>query len=533
MAGMMNNRTTTKGHREAKHFGRYRQIALILVKYRLGEFIKTLGLEHYLPFTWTPNMKPWRKEVYSRSQRTRMALEEAGTTFIKIGQILSTRSDVLPSDFVQELTKLQDSLTPLPLEDVEKVIKNELGKAVKELFSFFEPKPLGVASIGQVHAAILNDGTEVVIKVQKPGVREQVTEDLEILRQLGKSATQRGEGFQQYDIAGLVEEISDTLNGELDYIREGHSAEHFAKFFKDDTSIHIPKIYWNYTTPRVITMERIRGINILDFPALDRAKFDRKELAKRSASIWVKMIFEDSVFHADPHPGNVFVEANGRLGLVDFGMIGLVDDEVRGYIVSVVKGILDRDVDLLLDSLIDLGAVTPVGSKESLRKDLKHIMGHYPLLTEDLNLTSNLGELFAVVRRNHIQLPGNTFLLLKTMTMAQGLGQALDPDFDFFALLTPAVDNMLKNKYKPTSILRRLPPAIAELALFGVGLPNRLARIAKTVERGEFHIKADVSGVERHLEHLERFVNRAIVGMIIAAVILAAGLVFLAIRLGH
>ena len=394
-------------------------------------------------------------------------------------------------------------------------------------------KPLGVASIGQVHGATLTDGTEVVIKVQKPGVKEQVTEDLEILRQMGAAAARHQEGLQQYDLAGLVEEISDTMSGELDYIREGHSAEHFARFFKDNTTIHVPKIFWNYTTSRVITLERIRGINILDLQSLDQAKIDRKELAKRAAGIWVKMVFENTIFHADPHPGNLFVESDGRLGLVDYGMIGLVDDEVRGYVVNVVKGILDRDVDLLMDSLVDLGAVTPAGSKENLRKDLKHIMGHYPLLTEDLNLTSNLGELFAVVRRNHIQLPGNTFLLLKTMTMAQGLGQALDPDFDFFALLTPAVQNMLEKKYKPSSILRRLPPAVAELALFGVGLPNRLARIVKSVERGEFHINADVSGVERHLEHLERLVNRAIIGLISAAIILGGALVFLAIRLGH
>ena len=347
---------------------------------------------------------------------------------------MSTRTDVLPSEFIQELTKLQDSLTPLPLETVEAVIKNELGRPVSELFATFDPKPLGVASIGQVHGATLADGNEVVIKVQKPGVKEQVTEDLEILRQLGAVAARHAGEMQQYDLAGLVEEISDTMSGELDYIREGHSGEHFARFFQDDPKMHIPKIFWDYTTSRVITLERIRGINILDFTGLDKAKIDHKELAKRAANIWVRMVFEDTVFHADPHPGNLFVEADGRLGLVDYGMIGLVDDEVRSYVVSVVKGVLDRDVDILMDSLVDLGAVAPAGSKEALRKDLKHIMVHYPLLTEDLNLTSNLGELFAVVRRNHIQLPGNTFLLLKTMTMAQGLGQELDPDFDFFAL---------------------------------------------------------------------------------------------------
>ena len=270
----------------------------------------------------------------------------------------------------------------------------------------------------------------------------------------------------------------------------------------------------------------------MDLPALDKTNIDRKELAKQAVGIWVKMIFEDTIFHADPHPGNLFVEPDGRLGLMDFGMIGIVDDEVRGYVVNVVKGILDRDVDLLMDSLVDLGAVTPSGSKASLRKDLKHIMGHYPLINEDLNLTSNLGELFAVVRRNHIQLPGNTFLLLKTVTMAQALGRGLDPDFDFFTLLIPSIEKMLQQKYKPSSIMHQLPPAFAELALFGVGLPNRLVRFIKSVERGELHFNADVTAVERHLEHLERLVNRAVIGLISAAVILAVVLAYLAFRLG-
>ncbi|MBI4180387.1 MAG: AarF/ABC1/UbiB kinase family protein [Chloroflexi bacterium] len=528
---MRNRIIATQRRKEGRHFGRYRQITSVLIKYRLDELIRTLGLERFLPFRWVPPGNPWRKEVYSKSQRTRMALEELGTTFVKMGQILSTRSDVLPSDFIQELTKLQASLAPIPLEMVERVINDELGRPAGELFASFEPKPLGVASIGQAHAATLTDGTEVVVKVQKPGVKEQVTEDLEIMRQMAVSAARHGEGWQQYNLTGLVEEIADTLTGELDYIREGHSAEHFARFFQDDPRVHIPKVFWNCTTPRVITLERIRGISTLDVAALDEAKFDRKELAQRSAGLWVKMVFENTIFHADPHPGNLFIESDGRLGLVDFGMIGLVDDEVRGYLVSTVKAMLDRDVDLLIDSLVDLGAITPAGSKESLRKDLKHIMGHYPLLTEDLNLTSNMGELFAVVRRNHVQLPGNTFLLLKTMTMAQGLGQRLDPDFDFFALLAPSADSILKKRYQPSAILRRLPSTVAELALFGIGLPNRLVRIVKSIERGELTIRADVSGVERHLEHLERLVNKAIIGLIVAAVILALAIAFLAYKM--
>ena len=309
--------------------------------------------------------------------------------------------------------------------------------------------------------------------------------------------------------------------GELDYIREGHSAEHFAQFFREDPSIHIPKVIWEYTTPQVITLERIRGIGILDVAALDKAGFDRKELAKRSVNIWVKMVFEDKVFHADPHPGNLFVEADGRLGLIDFGMIGLIDDEVRDRLVAAVKGMLDRDVDLFIDSLMDMGAVITLRARANLRRDLKHIMGHYPDSTSQLNLTYNLGELIAVVRRNHVQLPANTFMLLKAMSMAQSIGRGLDIDFNFFEVLQPHIEKALKEKYAPSAILRRLPSAVVHLAMFGAGLPARLDRVVKAVERGEFEVRTDVSGLDQYIHELERVVNRAIIGIIIAAVILA------------
>ncbi|MDD5289479.1 MAG: AarF/ABC1/UbiB kinase family protein [Dehalococcoidales bacterium] len=514
------------------HFARYRQITMVLVKHRLADLIKTFGLEKFLPLHWVPPGNPWHKEVYTSSQRTRMALEELGTTFIKVGQILSTRTDIFPQDFTMELAKLQNSLSPLPLETIKKVIVDELGHPVEELFSSFDPKPLGVASIGQAHAATLKDGTEVVIKVRKPGVMEQVKEDLDILRQLAEGAAKRSEFSYHYNLTGIVEEIADTITAELDYIREGHSAEHFARFFQGDLSIHTPKIFWQHTTPRVIVLERIRGIGILDVADLDKAGFDRKALAKRSVNIWLKMVFEDGVFHADPHPGNLFVEADGRLGLIDFGMVGIVDDEVRDHLASAVRAIIERDADLLVDSILDLGAVAPVNSRETLRNDLKHIMGHYPQMAE-FHLATNLGELFTVIRRNSVQLPANTFLLLKTMTMAQSLGRGLDPDFDFFQEIEPHVKKALKKRYSLSALLNQVPSAISDLAVFSVGLPNRLLRIVKSVERGELHFRTDVSGLELHLEHLERIVRMLVIGIIIAAIILGLAMVFLAYRLGR
>jgi ubiquinone biosynthesis protein len=502
---------------------------MVLVKHRLGDLIKTLGLQRFLPLHMVPPGNPWQKEVYTTSQRTRMALEELGTTFVKVGQILSTRTDMLSSDFTQELSKLQNSLSPLPVETIEKIVSDELGRPIGDLFRSFDRVPLGVASIGQAHAATLQDGTEVVVKVRKPGVVEQVKEDLDILRQLAENAAQSGNSYQ-YNLRGLVEEIADTITSELDYIREGHSAEHFAHFFKDDPLIHIPKILWQYTTPRIIFLERIQGISILDPASLDKAGFDRKELAKRIVNIWLKMVFEDGVFHADPHPGNLFAEAKGKLGLIDFGMVGLVDDEVRGYLASAVKAILDRDVDTLMDSIIDMGAIASIDLRENLRADLKHVMGHYPQM-EEFQLTTNLGEIFSVIRRNSVQLPANTFLVLKTMSMAQSLGKGLNPDFDIFQELQPYIEKVFKTKYSLSATLRRLPSAVSDLAFFGSGLPKRLLRIVRSVERGELHMRTDVMGLETHLEHLEKIVRILVVGILAAAIILGITILFLAFRI--
>jgi ubiquinone biosynthesis protein len=519
------------------HFDRYRQIVMVLAKYRLEEVLSYVGLKRFLFLRWLLRGNPFRKMRYSKPERMRMAIEELGTFFVKMGQILSTRADLLPPAYTKELSKLQSSLKPLPAEAMKKVISRELGHPIEEIFSSFEPTPVGVASIGQVYGCKLIDGTEVVVKVQKPGVPELVKEDMYILGRAAVSATKHWKGAQQYDLVGIVEEISDTIKTETDYIREGHNAEYFIHFFKGNHSIHIPQVFWEYTTERVITMERIHGIGVLDVEALDKAGFDRKELAIRAVDMWLKMVFEGEAFHADPHPGNLFVEADGRLGLVDFGMVVMVDDEVRWYLANALKSILDRDADLLIDALINLGAVSlrEEGSRALLRKDMKYVMNHYPnihLQKRAESVSSNLGQLFSLLRRQHIQLPSNTFLLLKTIIMAQSLGRGLDPEFDIIPMLETSVKNIYKKKYSIKTALRRLPSAAAELASLVGGLPQRLDRVFKTLERGEIQVRADVSGVEKHIHHLEQIVNRTVIGILGAAIILGLALFFVALRLG-
>jgi ubiquinone biosynthesis protein len=530
---------TKKQERKPKgHFARYRQIAMVLAKYRLEEVLKYVGLQKYSFLLFFLRGNPFRKMPYTEPERMRMGIEELGTSFVKLGQILSTRADLLPPAYVKELAKLQSSLRPLPLEVMKKVISNELGRSADEVFSSFDPNPIGVASIGQVYSCTQVDGTEVVVKVQKPGVPEMVEEDMFILSLAAGSAAKHWKGAQQYDLVGIAQEIADTIKTETDYIREGHSAEYFAQFFQEDPTIHIPKIFWKSTTVRVITMERIRGIGILDVQSLDKAGFDRKELARRSVSLWLKMVFDGEVFHADPHPGNLFVEPDGRLGLVDFGMVCAVDDEVRWCLASTLKALMDRNVDLLIDGLIELGAVSLrlEGSRARLRKDMKYVMNLYPaihLQNRSETVSSNLAQLFNLLRRNHIQLPSNTFLLLKAIVMAQSLGTGLDPHFDITPLLESSVMRMIKKKYSITAALGRLPAATAELASLAGGLPQRLDRMMKTVERGEIQVRADISGVQQEVHHLERLVNRTVIAIIGASLILGLALFFVGSRLGN
>ena len=352
------------------------------------------------------------------------------------------------------------------------------------------------------------------------------------------SATKHWKGAQQYDLVGIVQEIADTIKLETDYVQEGHNAEYFAWFFKDDKTIHIPTILWESTTSRVITMERIHGIGVRDIQALDKAGFDRRELAKRAVSIWLKMVFEGEAFHADPHPGNLFVEPDGRLGLVDFGMVCMVDNEVRWHLANALKALIDRNPDMLIDALIELGAVSlrVEGSRALLRKDMKYVMGQFStthLLKRSESVSYNLEQLFTMLRRNHIQLPSNTFLLLKTIVMAQSLGRGLDPDFDIAPLLQSSVIRIIKKRYSVTAALRRLPVAAAELASLVGGMPQRVDRMMKTAERGEIQVRADVSGIEKHIHHLERVANRSLICILGAALIIGAALFFVGSRMAH
>ncbi|WP_455133716.1 ABC1 kinase family protein [Microbacterium aurum] len=301
---------------------RYRQIGAVLRRHGLGVLAGVLGLGGLVPFHRGALGHARQEDPYTNPEHVRVALEELGPTFVKLGQILSTRHDLLPAAWVAEFAKLQDDVAAAPWEGIRDVLREELGADPEHVFAQFDPVPLAAASIGQAYAATLHDGTEVVVKVRRPGVVAQVHEDLDILRNLADRADRRWDAIRQYDLPGLVEEFSRTLRAELDYLQEARNAERFAQEFAHAARVRIPRVHGETTTSRVLTLERMSGVRIDDLEGLDAAGIDRVALARLGADIVLTMVFDNRFFHADPHPGNMFVQPDGALALIDFGMVG-------------------------------------------------------------------------------------------------------------------------------------------------------------------------------------------------------------------
>jgi len=456
----------------------------------------------------------------TRPVHLRLALEELGTTFIKLGQILSTRADLLPPEYLAELTKLQDSAPPVPFEAIRETLVSELGQPIENVFAEFDTQPLAAASIGQAHAATLPDGTEVVVKIRRPGVVETVNEDLEILKELATTASRHLEFADRYDLAGLVEEFSQTLRTELDYIREGHSAERFAANFADEPGIHVPRVFWDATTSRVLTLERIRGIKINDLESLDKQGTDRRWLAQYAASIVLQMVCEDGFFHADPHPGNFFIEQNGTIGLIDFGMVGVLDERTQDLLADLLIAINHEDADRLVDVFLELGVTRKRIDHALVRRDVEHLLSTYwgkPL--GELKVTALLNDVFFVMRRHHLHLPSNLALLLKTVIMIEGLGVNLDPNFQLTKSLTPYTERLVLRQYSPFRWVRNLGRASLDLAKLGVELPQQLRRIVNAAEDGNLQLGMRPEGFNPVIDRLERIANRIVLGVIAAAFI--------------
>jgi ubiquinone biosynthesis protein len=508
---------------------RYRQISRVLARHGLGFFISVAGLERFVPFQRIFNRG--YEQPLSRPERVRRAMEELGPTFIKLGQILATRADLLPVPYQIELAKLQDAAPPLKAGIAASVIESEFSRPVDTVFGSFDPTPIAAASIGQAHAATLRDGTPVVVKVQRPGVVEQIDLDLQILRNLAANASRRLPVADEYDVVGLVHEFAHTLQAETDYIQEGRNAERFSANFTGDDSVYFPRVYWDETTKRVLTLERIRGIKVDDLAALDAAGLDRRQVAMNGARMVLKMIFRDRFFHADPHPGNFFIQPGERIGVVDFGMVGTVGPRIQEQLVWTLLAFTSEDADRQVDALYELEVAGHHIDRASLKRDVEHLRArYYGRPVGEIDIRPVVNDVLGVVRRHRLHLPSGYALLLKTVLMHGNLVTRLDPSFEFTAVVVPYARGMMIRHFSPLGWGRSVGQAGIDLARLGVELPQQLRRLLSSLERGDLEVAARPTGLEPILRRVERIANRVVLGILAAAFIVALSVLLYAYR---
>ena len=418
--------------------GRALQVAEVLARQELWYLVEALDLGRLVPRHAGHAGHPRDAPAHEQPVRLRLALAELGPTFMKLGQMLALRPDLLPPAYQIELAKLQDAAPTLPLAAVRETVAAELGQPPERAFAIFEPTPLAAASIGQAHRATLRDGTQVVVKVRRPGAAEQIDEDLKLLHSLAAAASRRWTAARQYDLVGLAEEFDRALRAELDYLREGRNAERFARNFAGDGTVHIPGVRWETTTARVLTLERVVGCKVTDGAGLDAAGVERAALADRGARLVLKMVFEDGFFHADLHPGNLFVEGGGRLGLIDFGLVGTVDARTRATLARLLLAVARQDAEGVVDAFLELDAAQQPVDRAAMGREITPLLARLQEQpAAEIAVGPLLTDLFGVVLRHQLVLPADLALLVKPLAMAESLGEQLDPAFGSLAVLAP------------------------------------------------------------------------------------------------
>jgi len=496
--------------RNARRFG---EVVSILAKYGLAEWLSHTEFEGPKKLFTTRDGE--RLTDQSRATRIRHALVELGTAFIKLGQMLSTRPDLVGDDIAAELSKLQEQVPPDPPEVTLATVAAELRRPVKEVFPEFNPEPVASASIAQAHLAKLPDGRPVIVKVQHPGVEAQLRTDLEILEALAGLAERSGE-LRRYQPVAVMKDFRRSLLRELDFNREARNLETFTANFAGDNTVRFPQSFPELTTARVLTMERFEGINLRDSAKLDQLGVPRDELARRGAVIWLEMIFRDGFYHADPHPGNLLVLADGALGIIDCGMVDRVDEPLREMIEDLLGAIAEGDATQLARLLMRLCEAPPGFDEPSFTAEVADFVSLYGSQSLDrFQLGHALNEIARTVSRGHLVLPGSASRLIKVFAMLEGTARLLNPSINLLQIIAPYQRKVILRRLSPRRQWRKLQRMTGEWRHLGESLPRVLADVFQQVQSGKFDI---------HLEHrrLEPAVNRLVMGMVVSALFIGS-----------
>lgn len=518
--------------RQARYLGRYRQIAHVFWRYGFGYLLDQLGLTALLSLP----RRIVRRSIPDRlsgPERLRLALTALGPTFVKLGQALSTRPDLLPPAWIEELNRLQDTVPPFPADIAIATIEAELEHPIAALFRTFEREPMAAASLGQVHAAELPDGTQVVVKVQRPDIQQTVAIDLAILAELAALAQERTALGEQYDLVELAWEFGATLRAELDYRREGRNADRFRANFAGNPHVCIPRIFWSHTSARVLTSERLFGLKITDIAGMDAAGMDRKRLARHSLELILQEVFTDGFFQGDPHPGNLFALPGEVIGAVDFGQAVTLDRDVTGNLLLLLAATTRRDTDGALRALQRLGLVTQRDISPGLRRDVQRFVDHVvDRSLAELSAREMGEELLALVQRHRLRMPAPLALLLKAIIMMEGTGVQIDPQLDVFAIARPYAERAMIELNGPEAQMRHALRELEDLRATMIAMPHQLGAVLQRLSDGELRVQTRDVEARRLATALSQAGTRVALGLVVLSATIGLALLAVAAAVG-
>ena len=510
--------------KQLRNIPRIKDVTKILVKHGLEQTAESLGLASLFEKALrTVHPESPQEKALTKPQRLRMVMQDLGPTYIKLGQILSTRRDLLTEEYVEEFVKLQDSVPPMEYDRVEAVFEKELGRVPKDLFAQFDRTPLGAASIGQVHRAVLKSGEEVVVKVQRDGISSAIRSDVEILYFLAQRFEESGLIDRIYGTTDIVDEFSRSIRQELDYLREAHNITTFRRNFDADRTVHIPRVYEDYTTTRLLCMEYIHGTKAARFTECD---CDPRLIAKNGAAAVLKQVFLDGCFHADPHPGNIVIMPGNVICFMDFGMTGRLSIKMRDKLSWLLITLLNRDYDALARVLIDVSEpLEDVDIDELSTALLDTLDPYHGASLKQINFGNLIRACSRLLVRFRLRLPSGYTLMMKSLVTVEGLGKKLDPDFDITALAKPFVEKLVVDRWKPKRLAHDLELIALDLTAFVRRTPHQLTQILNKIQHGLLELKFSHQGLGPLTHTLDKVSNRIAFALVISALIVSSSLI--------
>ena len=510
------------------------RIIAVASRHGFGHLVEQLGLHRFfslgrriISFKKPPSLV----HPIGAPERLRLMFEDLGPTFIKFGQVLACRPDMLPIEYSREFLKLTDSVAPFPSLESRKIIEEQLKAPISSVYAFFDDAPVAAASIAQVHRATLLDGDEVMVKVQRPNIERIIDRDISIMRWLAELMDSRIPELAPYDMPGIVDEFARTIKRELDFFIEASNAMQLRKNFEHSTILFVPRVYTDLSSKRVLVLEKVEGIRIDEYARLDREGFSRKELALKGGEAFFKMVLKDGFFHADPHPGNIFVLADGRLGLVDFGIMGRVTEENMERFASIFLALANHDYDALVRQYVELGFVSETTVdiekfQREMKEDLVELLEPYYIMqVKQIDFGAYIDSVTRILLRHRLKLPSNLYLMDKSLITLEGILKQLDPEFNYFEAAKPYVSEIVRRRLNPLNTARNARKNMAEFADAFAILPKQVKATYRKFMHGDIRVNIHHEELGNLIRDIDKSSNRLAFSVLTASIIVASSII--------